>query len=175
MSAVRKKSVMIVLAFMLLAVSKLNAGTGVGAQFGVIPPVFNVDLKETIAVTLKLEKIPFVFSLKLLFTDDWHVMGGGATADMWLANPVIGRSVFRFFYGIGADLQGGDKEPANKNLRHGAVFAAPRFFGGINCLLTDFSELYAQIVIEPGVVFDEAAGVKFKVLFPIEAGLRLWF
>ena len=175
MNAVRKKTVFILLAFIIAASSRLSAGTGIGAQFGLVPPVFKVDLKESLAVTLKLDNIPFVFSVKVLFNDDWHVMGGGATADMWLANPIIGHSVFHLFYGIGAELQGGDREAENRNLRHAAVFAAPRFFGGVNCLLTDFSEMYVQAAIEPGVVFDERDGVKFRILFPIEAGLRLWF
>ena len=94
---------------------------------------------------------------------------------MWLANPIIGHSIIHFYYGPGLTILYFPKIDRDDYFQVAQLFAATRFVTGINCFLTDFSEIYAQAAVEPGVVFHEKDGVKFRILFPIEAGIRIWF
>lgn len=154
--------------------TNLNAGTGIGAQLGVVPPLFNIDAAQTISATLKTDRIPFVFSAKIQL-EEKKFSGAGFTSDMWLANPVIGHSIIHFYYGPGFTLIYFPKIEKDDFSQIAQLFAAPRFMAGINCFLTDFSEIYAQAAVEPGVLFHEKDGVKFRICFPIEAGIRIWF
>ena len=168
-----KKKILAVL--LLFAVcSRLSAGTGIGIQMGVIPPLFRIDAAQTVSATVRTDRIPFVFSAKIQLCD-WKFSGAGFTADMWLANPVIGRSIIHFFYGPGATLMYLPNIDRSGFSQVTQLFAAPRFAVGMNCFLTDFAEAYTQIAVEPGVVFHEEDGVKFRICFPIEAGIRIWF
>ncbi len=152
----------------------LYAGTGIGAQLGVVPPLFNIEATQTISTTLKTDRIPFVFSAKIQF-EEKKFSGAGFTTDMWLANPIIGHSIIHFYYGPGLTVLFFPKIEKDDFSQVAQLFAATRFVTGINFFLTDFSEIYAQTAVEPGVVFHEKDGVKFRICFPIEAGIRIWF
>lgn len=169
-----KKRILTVLLILMIFCFHANAGTGIGAQLGVIPPLFNIDAAQTISATIKTDRIPFVFSAKIQL-EDKKFSGAGFTSDMWLANPIIGHSIIHFYYGPGLTILYFPKIDRDDYFQVAQLFAATRFVTGINCFLTDFSEIYAQAAVEPGVVFHEKDGVKFRILFPIEAGIRIWF
>lgn len=169
-----KKRLIAVLLILVGVYSHLNAGTGIGVQMGYIPPLFKIDASQTISTTLKTDRIPFVFSAKIEFYD-WKFTGAGFTSDMWLANPIIGHSIIHFYYGPGFTLMYSPKIDRNDYYQVTQLFAATRFVTGINCFLTDFAEIYTQAAVEPGIIFHEKDGVKFKICFPIEAGIRIWF
>ena len=169
-----KKRILTVLLILMIFCFHVNAGTGIGAQLGVIPPLFNIDAAQTVSATIKTDRIPFVFSAKIQL-EDKRFSGAGFTSDMWLANPIIGHSIIHFYYGPGLTVLYFPKIDRDDYFQVAQLFAATRFVTGINCFLTDFSEIYAQAAVEPGVVFHEKDGVKFRILFPIEAGIRIWF
>ncbi len=155
----------------------LHAGTAIGVEGGSVFGVYHGNESDyALSLTFKTDSLPFIISARSEIADK-KLCAAGLVFDMWLANPVIGYSIFHWFYGPGFTLSYQNKIDDDKLdfTQSRGLFAAPRFVLGLNSFLTDFSELYMQAALEPGLVFDQDEGFIFRVNLPLSCGLRLWF
>lgn len=169
-----KKNLTLLAVLIVLFSSHVFAGTAIGAEFGAVIPVYHSKQTTDISLTFKSDRLPFVIQARSQFVD-WKFSSAGATMDMWLANPVIGISLFHFYYGPGLTVLYYPRVDSKKLTQSTGLFVAPRFVLGVNSYLTDFLELYAQAAVEPGVLFDADDGFKFRVNIPVGTGIRFWF
>ncbi len=155
--------------------ARLHAGTGIGVEGGVALPLYNGNgVPITLGMTLKTDKLPLIMGARLQLTGS-QVSGGGATADFWLNDIQIGYSIFNFYYGPGATVLYHNKIDSGDHQQSTGLFVAPRIFAGVNTMLSTVAEMYLQVTVEPGMVFDEADGFIFRVNQPISLGIRFWF
>ena len=168
----------IVLTLLLCSVfpSRVHAGSGIGVEGGAALPLVhgNGGVPIMLGVTFKSDKLPLIMEGRLQLNGS-QVSGGGATADIWLNDIQIGCSIFNFYYGPGATVLYNNSVKTDDFEQSTGLFVAPRVFAGINTMLTSFTEMYMQVALEPGIVFDESEGFIFRINQPISIGIRFWF
>ena len=177
------------LAFLILLLTaafpvKLHAGTGIGVEGGITPALLEYSpsnsphtgegLPIMLGLTFKSDKLPLIMGAKMQLTDG-QVSGGGASADVWLADIQIGYSVFNFYCGPGATLLYMNEIDSGDHKQSKGLFVAPRVFAGLDTMLANVVEAYAQVTVEPGVVFAERDGFIFRINTPVTLGVRFWF
>ncbi len=165
----------LILLFAAVFPAKIHAGTGIGVEGGVILPVYNGNgMPISLSLTFKSDKLPLIMGAKMQLTDG-QVSGGGAFADVWLADIQIGYSVFNFYCGPGATLLYMNEIDSGDHKQSKGLFVAPRVFAGLDTMLANVVEAYAQVTAEPGMVFSERDGFIFRINAPVTLGVRFWF
>jgi hypothetical protein len=155
--------------------SRLHAGTGIGVEGGcAIPLLHGNGIPYVLGLTFKSDKLPLIMGAKMQLTGN-QVSGGGATADIWLGDIQIGYSIFNLYYGPGATILYLNKVDSGEHQQSTGLFIAPRFFAGINTMLSTVAEMYLQVTVEPGMVFAEDEGFIFRINQPVSLGVRFWF
>lgn len=139
---------------------------GIGAQGG-----YTVGGNAGGALTFKLDKSPLIFAVDVAFPANGFDIG--VTADYWLANPKLTKTV-GFYYGIGA------AGAINVGGNSADIGVAGRVVGGINAFVLDRAlELYAQAAWQPTFWIGgsgEGARAGFEPLcIPVNVGFRFWF
>ena len=119
-----------------------------------------------VAVTLKLDNIPCMFTVSVLSFHD--PVAVGVRADWIKRSTIVGP--WQWYRGIGA--------AAELDLAPGffKIGAGPRFTIGTDVLLVnDFLELYAQAAWQPMLFVGTDAGCFHPFSIPLDIGVRFWF
>ena len=161
------------LAFIFLfcsSVVSLHAAVGLGFEGGLLPHVYHSGVADySLGLSFRMDKVPLVASARVQMKQSCFA-AFEVSADMWLANPPIGISMLRFFYGVGANVCFSPRIERSSIRQSRGLFVAPRFLLGANTFLTDFAEVYVQAAVEPGLVFDSDDGYIFRLALPLSAG-----
>ena len=83
--------------------------------------------------------------------------------------------MFNFYCGPGATILFLNEMESEDHPQSTGLFVAPRLFAGLDTMLAPVVEAYAQMTVEPGVVFDKNDGFIFRVSMPVTLGVRFWF
>ena len=154
----KKLIAILVLALVVSTVSVFDFGIGVQGGGGVGG--------GGLAVTFKLDQLPYVFAADLTIAGDYFFIGG--TADLWMMNANLAGPVNYFVGGgLGASVGvGGDDLYLN---------VSPRVVAGLNMFFVDgFIEPYIQIAYAPNLTILPSFDPDF-VNFEAAGGIRFWF
>lgn len=171
-----KKAVPLLCAVLLsLCCAEASAGAALGVQAGGVPSVpSDIPPAAELALTLKFDTLPFVFSSRICM-EDLRLSSAALVMDMWVGNPVTGSSIVHFFYGPGLAFSYAPRREESGGTRPWQFFAGPRFVVGLNAFVEDNIELYGQTAMELGIVAGESVMPAFRSHFPVEVGIRFWF
>ena len=146
---------------------------GIGALGNVTP---NLDFPDNsnvsigAACSIKLDRIPFVFSISTEVNPENENFIFGVATDYWLYNSYITNNT-KFYIGPGINIKG------TTSFDDFGIKIAPRAVFGINYLLLDgFFEIFLQEVVEFGITktLTSNTDITYSVNFPIELGFRFW-
>ena len=154
----KKLIAILVLALVVSTVSVFAFGIGVQGGGGVGG--------GGLAVTFKLDQLPYVFAADLTIAGDYFFIGG--TADLWMMNANLAGPVNYFVGGgLGASV-GVGSDVLYLNI-------SPRLVAGLNMFFVDgFIEPYIQIAYNPTLQILPKIGFNF-IAFNAAGGIRFWF
>lgn len=160
----KKLIAILVLALVVSTVSVFAFGIGVQGGGGVGG--------GGLAVTFKLDQLPYVFAADLTIAGDAFFIGG--TADLWMMNANLAGPVNYFVGGgLGASVGFWDYDWDGDDDLH--LNVSPRVVAGLNMFFVDgFIEPYIQIAYNPTLTILPKIGFDF-IAFNAAGGIRFWF